>query len=316
MIYFPFIKVRLLQLKREIILLGPFYTLIYLGLFILAGLLLHHQMNRLPNAYYALAVISLALLSIQISRTDKRFVATTVSSPPIVYFSEYLFFSIPVFIIILISSHWYLFFPLLVLYYAIALINYNPRKRTGRIPYSRFLPSDNFEWIAGFRRYAWYILPVYVLALVFLPAKFVSLLLLWMILGILSSFYLECESLTMLQAKELSAGNFIRDKLRSHLKVFSLFALPVVLGYSLLNLETAWVALLLFLLSIINLSFFILSKYSLYVPNVTIKSNNIWIGLALISVLIPFFLPLPLIMSIRAYAKSKKNLQPYLDAYD
>jgi len=312
---FPFIRVRLTQLKREVILLGPLYSLFYLGLFTLAGLLLHHQMNRLPNAYYGLVLISLVILSIQINRTDKRFVATTVSSPALIFFNEYLFFSIPVFIIILLSIHWYLFFPLIVLCYVISLINYQPRKRTGRIPFTRYIPSDNFEWIAGFRKHGWYILLVYVMALAFLPAKFVSLLLLWLILGILSSFYQECEPLSILQAKELNSKSFIRDKIRNHLKVYILFSLPIILGYSVLNMETAWVAWLLFLLAIINLCFFILSKYSNYEPNIRIKSNGILIGLALISMLIPFFLPLPMLMSIRAYNKSKKNLQPYLDAY-
>ena len=314
--YFPFIKVRLLQLKREVILLGPFYTLFFLGLFTFAGLVLHRQMNLLPNAYYALAIISLLPLSIQLTRNDKRFVATTANRPHLVYFFEYIFFSIPIIIVMLLSQHGHLTFLLLPIYYIIALIEYQPRRRKGIIPYSRFLPADNFEWIAGFRRYGWYILPVYVLALAFIPAKFVSLLLLWLILGIISSFYQEGEPLTILMAKEIPARKFIRQKLRNHLKLYSLFSLPIIPGYSLLNWETAWVALLLFLLSIINVCFFILSKYSHYVPNTKIKSNNISIGLALISMLIPFFLPLPLLMSIRAYAKSKNNLKQYLDAYD
>lgn len=276
-------------------------------------------MNIYPNCLYVTGFLILVVFSIHLFRKDKHFILTTGSSPMWIYISEYTFFTLPLLLVMLISSHWYCVFLLFPVYLIISLFNYMPKsKMLHRNPFI-FIPDQNFEWKAGVRKNLWIILFIYLLAIGLLYYKYASLIILWLLLAVIASFYQECEPLNILELQELPSNRFISHKIKLHLKSYMLFSSPIIVGSLLLHPDTTWIALFIFVLSLVNLSLFILSKYALYEPRRNLSANNFLNTLIHLSILIPvvgpFLFPIPLLMSIRAYKRSLYNLKYYLDAY-
>ena len=158
------LKIRLIQLKREIIKLGFLYTLFSILLLLLGGFILYNQFNSYPNVLFVLAIITVVVSTIHIDRKDKRFIAKITTKPKSIFLIEYLFFSIPVFILLILSKYWFFSILLIFGYCSLIFIKYNRLPKVGIINYSKFIPSSNFEWIAGFRKYFWRIAIIYLLA--------------------------------------------------------------------------------------------------------------------------------------------------------
>lgn len=312
-----FINLRIIQIKRELNNLGIFFSLFYLCLFVFLGIFAFKEVSQYPGTLFVSSGLNIILLStIHINRKDKKFVTSIVSRPGLLFFVEYVILSIPFLVIILISDYWYysiLYFPI---YFAIVLINYTPKNKAKFTGISKIIPLNNFEWIAGFRKYFWLILILYFIAAALLFINYVSLFFLWLILGIISSFYQECEPVNIIQLDELPVNSFIIKKLKDHIGIYLLFALPLITGYCLFNIETAWIALIFYFLSTINLCFFILVKYSFYKPDKTLIAYRIFAAIAQCGIIFPFLLLVPLIMCFRQYKIAKLNLEKYLDAYN
>jgi hypothetical protein len=66
------------------------------------------------------------------------------------------------------------------------------------------------------------------------------------------------------------------------------------------------------LLQFCVLAFAINLKYSFYRPNASLSGNMILLSFTQISVVLPFFLLLPLVLMLRQYRLAKQNLMLYL----
>lgn len=293
-------------------------VLIFL-LFLCSGWFMYKQMNISPGCYYMTGLIALSTALIHIYRKDKRFLLTTGIKVTKTYFAEYTFFSIPFLVLMAFSIHWYCLFILLVFYLMISTVNYTYRQKARNRYTLPFLPEKNFEWISGIRKNLLPLSGLYLLALVLLKYPYASLLVLWIMLAIIASFYQECEPSEVINLPELPPPLFILQKLKLHLVTYLLFSIPILSGYSIFHIHTAWEACIIFILSLINLSLFILSKYALYEPSQNLSANNLLVTIIHLCMLVPvigqFLFPVPLLMSARAYRRSLNNLKPYLDAY-
>lgn len=310
-----YLHIRMLQLYRELKAVGPLYLLLFLVLFGFAEVMLYQQMSEFSRAIWLPAVLVFAVASVHLSRNDHEFVRLTTHKPQHLFFAEYIVFSSPFWLVMLCTANGYLALSVFPFLWGLSFLRFRNKKRAGWIPYGKWIPADNFEWIGGMRQYFRYLLPLYLLALGMLPFLFVSLFWLWIFQTLLAGFYFTGEPVEVLLASELPPAKFLRRKLLRHLKLFVILILPIVVGYALFHPETAWVAGLFFLLSCTNLCVFILSKYSIYQPNKKLSANSTKITLAFLSVLIPFLLPLPILLCITEYGKAKTRLKPYLDAY-
>jgi hypothetical protein len=311
-----FLAVRVAQIKRIIAATGYLHTLFYVGLFALLLLVSYEHVKLFPNVFFVAGAVGACMAYIQLTRTDKTFVFSITEHARWVFFAEYLLLSLPFILLMLATPHGYVALMLLLFLYACTFLNIRFRKRAGSLLATRYLPAYNFEWIAGVRANFWVLVPLYILAVGLMFIKFASLALVWVLMVLIASFYQHCEPVNVLQLPELPPKLFLLQKLRSHLLLYLVLVLPVLVGYAVFNPDTAWVALLFLLMSSINVCFFILSKYALYTPNSKLTANQVLVSLALFSILIPFLLPLPLIMCIRNYFKAKNNLNYYLDAYN
>jgi hypothetical protein len=91
---------------------------------------------------------------------------------------------------------------------------------------------------------------------------------------------------------------------------------PVCLIYTLIRPGDWWLAWGFFVLAVLNIILFIVSKYALYEPGKKIVSGLVSTGFSLMGILIPFLAPLTLFLLIRYYLMARRNLTPYLYAYN
>jgi hypothetical protein len=304
-----------MQFTRELRHTGGIQLLVAAVILLFLLTALFQQLNKFPNGIYALSLILISILSIHLSRNDKRFVTGITEKPWRLYFSEYFIFSVPVAILILLSGSWYLFVPYTILLVLISKIDHKKRENKISFNYS-FIPKDYFEWISGSRKNLYPIIILYCIGLAASFNLFVIPIIFFLLLGILSSFYEECESWQLLEIQELSAKKFIRQKIIRHFRLFLIATSPLSILYLFFHPSYWYVILILYVLSLIIHSFCILCKYSMYEPDKLLTENRIWVSIAIMSYLIPFLVPLPLIMCFRFYNRSINNLDNYLNAYN
>jgi hypothetical protein len=198
--------------------------------------------------------------------------------------------------------------------YVIAQLNISIQKKY----YPSFLfinnkiPAAFFEWKSGVRQSIFFLIPLYILAIVFCWFKVLPLLLLWLINSTIASFYSEHESLQILRVHQLGAKPFLHHKLVSHCKLFLLLNLPIVIVNTMFNPSLWYVTIVFLPVQLSLLCFAILYKYASYEPNQKNKANSFIVSLVVVATIIPFLTPIPIIMACRYYYKAVHNLKHYL----
>ena len=194
-------------------------------------------------------------------------------------------------------------------------VRYKSTKTFAFIPVriTSLIPVPGIEWYSGYRRWGLQLLLFYLLSigLSFLP--FASLFLLSFLTFVISGFYTHGESLAILNAGNLGASAFLKQKILRHSKFTGLFLLPVLIIYVLQHPEHWYIALIAWFVYMINIFYFITLKYALYRPDKKLTADSIWVALLFASTLIPFLFPIPIIVALRNYSLSKINLKIYLD---
>lgn len=307
------IRLRLRQLKRILNEIGIGYFIIVL-IFFLAILFYDYLFYSLKDkAVFIFGLTVVSVLAAHIQRKDKEFIYTHVSHPVQNIFSEYLLFSLPFALPALFTNQWY-YFPLLVICLLfIANITTSLKVRTLFPKLSNIISTKNFEWLSGIRNNYFGLLLFIVLAVATSPLRIVPLIFLWLIVGAICGFYLECESLQILFSSKSSSKEFIKKKIFEHSKLLLFILVPVLILNSIFNPELILINIAFLLIQLATIIFAILLKYSIYLPNENIKGNSILMAFVSICTFIPFLLPVPLIMCFRNYGKAVKNLNHYLN---
>ncbi|MDR1056874.1 MAG: hypothetical protein LBL90_13940 [Prevotellaceae bacterium] len=120
---------------------------------------------------------------------------------------------------------------------------------------------------------------------------YASLVVIWILTLVFSSFYEENESLPVLLATEQPAGKFLKWKITTHLGLYLQFIIPAILVYSIINYQTWHIAVIVLLLCMLNFVFFIVSKYTVYLSETRQPINISVIMLVLMdNLLSPFYL--------------------------
>ena len=307
------LKVRLKQIKREALTLGTAYVFFFLILFVFIAIGLLDQFSKSPNCFYLSGLIAFLIFSIQVNRKDKRFIRTASENAYKAVFTEYFILSLPFTAMSLFTPNWYCFILTTGAIFIASFIDITFNQTTKIKNLSKYIPPNNFEWIGGVRKNLYLILFIYILALALCFLNFVSLFLLWFLSTIILSFYIECEPLNLLLLNEEKPGRFLIKKTKEHAKIFIFFTLPILIAYTIFNFETFWITVFIFCCFLINLFFGITLKYSSYQPNEKLVVNNTLMAIAQTGIIIPFLIPIPLLMSLRNYQRAKENLSNYLD---
>jgi hypothetical protein len=228
-------------------------------------------------------------------------------------FFEYALFTLPFSITSLFTNVWYLYPIFLFLLFCLPYISYSLKKLTHLKKLSRLIPAYNFEWISGVRKTFIFLFPLYVFAICLSWFRILPLFLCWLITVNIISFYTECEPFHMLKEGGQNSKQFLRKKLVQHSKHLLMILLPIAIINFTFNPEYFLLIPLFLLMQLVLLWFAICMKYGTYRPLQNSSVNNLMASLVILGSIIPFLLPIPLLMTIYYYSKAKTNLITYLD---
>jgi hypothetical protein len=306
------LNIRLIQLKREFNDTGP-GAIIIVGLILFLVYASYITYLKTPDAYYLTAFLLFISLSVQSYRNDKQFVYSHIRKPHLEIFSEYFLLTFPFAVTILFTENWFCYPLLIISLFIVPYLKFTVKQRTYFKNISAVIPATDFEWISGFRKSFVYLIPLYLLALALSWFRILPLFFLWFITVSIVSFYIECEPLHILKEGNFSAKRLLSSKLMRNSKYLALLYSPVLVINTVFNPEY-WVLNLLFIpIQVSLVCYSVCLKYSSYEPNKKPIGNSIILSLVSLGSIVPYLLPIPLLMALFTYGKAKKNLKNYLN---
>ncbi len=309
----------LLRLKQAIRLLtqlGVLRSAIVLVI-LLFGLAALFQATQEPNTSLLISLLAGAgLFSLHISRNDRQFLAISFSDDRPILLFEYFLVSLPLLAMFSYHGCWSATLILIGFCVIVPLVNFSFRKRTFTPIFLNWIPDPNFEWKAGVRKS---FLPLSAVWVVGLGASFfvgsvpVAMFLVGMMV---TNFYDWFESVEILVSSEKNARVFLREKILSHVGIYVLVNLPLVFAFIALHPQLFYIPVIELALLSILLLYTICLKYAFYIPEQDKRVGQLLIGLGFIGVIIPFFTPVVMLMTLRFYVKAKQNLDLYLHDFN
>ena len=278
-------------------------------------------MNNYSFSLAVTLITPIAILSLHFLRRDHRFLNILCTQTYKIYFQEYFCLISPILLFLLLNQHWVLFCVLLsALVLMIALLGLAPFQTFGKPVFSfslpvllKTIPFALFEWRSGIRRSGIQVLVIYSLALGLSFLPFASLFLLALLTFVMSGFYTDGESLSILNADLLAPKEFLKKKIFVHCKYTSIGLLPV-LGVYFVQHPADWYFIpIAWCVYMVNIVYFITLKYALYRPDKKLVAETVWTAILFVSTLIPFLFPMPFLIAHRNYSLAKINLKSYLD---
>ena len=318
-----FINIRLKQLYRELSDIGLFRTIFLIAFLALLIYALYIQAAVTP--YYATGVYFAIVTLIHISRPDKLFLKMNFDNYKFIYGVEYFLLSLPLIICLLFHYQW---IALLLLFFALFLLtnleinikhynlNGNIKLHSLNTKLQRCIPDDSFEWKSGSRKYLFYLIPIWLLAMgtsFFIASVPIAILLLG---GIQPGVYEKSESLPMVLAFEMKTKKFLFHKIKLQIVLFSVIAIPLILAFVIFHPERWYIPVAEYIILATYQIYLILTKYAFYRPNTKSHAVMTFGTLGALGAIIPVFLPLVWLLGVWFYIKSFKNLNFYLHDFD
>lgn len=310
-------NIRSIQLWREFLQLNYVYRLLVL---IVPALVVYFISGRMsaPNhtALIGSGVLLLLLLSIHLNRKDAKFIYAVVEQPWRVYVGEYM---LPMLIFVAIELVLFKWMAALALVSGtIAIANIPPRKHLNHKanfkPFIR-LPAM-YEWWCGIRQRGWLFYIIIFLQIVLSYFPYVSLAFSFLLFSIVFSFYTNNEPASFIVSFHQGALRFLLYKIRNGIYYISLTMLPGLALYTIFNCSDWYIVLAFFVLCTVALASIVVFKYARYSPHEDTGSSSILQSLLLMSIVMPWFLPLPLFVLVFYFPKAIKNLSYYLHDFN
>ncbi|MDR3287767.1 MAG: hypothetical protein LBT27_10050 [Prevotellaceae bacterium] len=309
------LNIRLLQLWRISKELGVFRVFVS-GLIILI-ILLYLRNAFIYNQNLTILVCFFLTTIIHSLRKDKKIISSISIFPAFIYFVEYVAYFLPLLIIIAFSTNIIYLILSLTSIFLVVLLNFQCSKNIATISiFSRFVPKENFEWLAGLRVGGIFIFLFWILALFLSFLPYISLVILCVILLMLNSFYEFNEPLNILVINEYDAKQFLKTKLKQHIKFYLKLIAPVVVLYGIINYELWYVTICFCAVNIFCFSTIIINKYASYKPTKGISANIILSLLIAISNIILPLLIFTIPFGLISYKQAITNLNYYLDDFN
>ncbi|HLO92097.1 MAG TPA: hypothetical protein VK172_13110 [Lentimicrobium sp.] len=259
-----------------------------------------------------LAALSIFLL--HINRSDTKFLKTQVDKYTFLQITEYLICLLPV--LLGLTVHWEPVILLLLVssIVIITLIARPFRLKTINFFIQKHIPDSNYEWKAGIRKNFYWLILTWVSSITtcfWLGSIPVAIL----IFGLITvGFTGKNEPLQYILSFEKPPLLFVKHKISAQLILYTIPLIPLISLFLLLHTGYWYLAVLPYLIILFIHTYAILCKYSFYTPN-TRSGGQPFNMLGIISVLLPFLLPLVIILTIRFYFRSIQNLKQYLYDY-
>lgn len=311
-----FIKLRFKQIYRSIKGIGliRFVFLIVLVGFLGFGLFI--QTAQRPNSYYITIALLVILSVIQVKRKDKHFLKNSIANYKPILITEYLLLSIPVLIALIIHKQWIESLSVAAYILLIVNVDFKTKQKSLNSSIQRYIPSASFEWKAGIRKYL--IITIITWSLGLLTSFFIgSVPAAIFIFGILSwDFYEKCEPIEMILSFELGPTKFIMNKIKNQVSLYSILVLPLVIAFIIFHTKYWYIPVIEYFLFCMSHIYIILTKYAFYQPNSKPRGAQVFVSIGIMCFIIPVFIPVIWLLSIRFYNKSKENLNLYLNDFN
>lgn len=311
-----FITIRLKQILRGLYGLGILRLIFLVGLLSFSEFILFKQTALYPNTTYILGLYLAFLTLIQIKRSDLTFLKTHFLNYKTFIFIEYLLLSLP---LLFCFIFYYQFESILILIasiYGITHLNITIQKKSYNNQLLKWIPMTAFEWKAGFRQYQFILIPLWITAV--LSSFFMgSVPIAIFIIGVIPlNFFEKGEPIPMIIAFEMDTKSFLWSKIKTQILIYSCIVVPLILISLVFHLEYWYIPVTEFIIFLFLNIYFILTKYAFYEPNKKSPAATTFGGLGTVSALIPFFLPVIILLSIWFYIKSTKKLNLLLHDFN
>lgn len=310
------LKIHFKQLSRLLGEAGIFRAIFLLGLLCFGLLAMFIKLDDPAYHEIIFGVFALSLLSIHLKRKDKTFLSIYAPKPQLIFFVEYFLLALPLLISLVYYNLWNYTLAFLLFLLILPFIKISAGISSINSVFQKMIPNGNFEWKAGLRKYLFAFVGIWLAGLA--SSFFVAgVPLAIFAMGVLVlSFYENNESLQILIANEFSVGKFLAWKIKNHLLVFSIFAVPLLLSYAAFNPQYYYIPLIEFLVFAILLVYTILLKYAFYSPNDKSGVTQVFTMIGIVCIFVPVFIPVILVLSIRFLIKAKSNLNFYLNDFN
>lgn len=311
-----FLRFRLRQSGKFIREVPVIYLVVMIGILLIPGIALFQFTKELKGSLIITTILLVVLALIQLRRKDYHFTFLAEEKAWKVFSMDYFLLSLPILIIILVNSFWYVSLAIIAGCIGVSFIK-QPFHRTkkGMDP-PKWTPAEAFELRSGIRQYGGLLLILYLSAWIGLWLPFASLASLWFFTVILSDIFRFSEPVQILCSQEHPAQIFLHRKLLLYLKLFLYAIIPVCIIYTLLYPDHWWFILIFLVTVSLNIMLFIINKYAHYLPNTKITGGQVPITIAVISIFLPVLLPVLLFFLIKNYLAARRNLTAYLYAYN
>ncbi len=266
-----------------------------------------------PLTYAVAAFLVFLLASLHILREDHTFLKILDVRRYRLYAVEYHLLATPIYAEFLLNGRWVELTAVVAAVSFVPLLNLSIQRKANTAYSLAIIPPEAFEWKSGLRRHGILIGLLYLAALVCYPYPFIALLVIVVFTFVVTTFYNEPEPRVMVEAFGGSPATFLRSKWRVQLTLFWLGCAPLLLLFLLVNADYWYVLLVWVIVSSIIQVLSINLKYGLYEPGLRLN-KDVFMAIYFLSLFVPYFVPVPLLMLFYYYRRATKNLQTYLDA--
>lgn len=310
------VKIRLKQFYRGLIGIGLIRIIFFIGILAFIAFSLFLASSKYPDSFYTTGITALIILMVHTKRQDKSFLKIHFDNFKLIFLVEYLILSSIVIAFLIFHLQWIPLLLLATIIYLIIHLDLKTRNRSQNFRLLQLIPSACFEWKAGIRQTLFILMPIWVIGL-FTSFFIGSVPIVLFILGVMSfSYYEKGEPYQMIIAYEMGTILFLLHKIKMQISLFSILSLPLIVVFLVFHPETWYIPIIEYFIFISLYIYLILTKYAFYEPNSKSTSAQIFGAIGALGGIIPVFLPLVWIMSIRFFFKSKENLNFYLNDFN
>jgi len=305
-------EIRLKQVKRELSALGLIYTIAITAVLVIGIKVAIVSLTTFKSQLIFSLIWSALLPTIHFSRKDIRFLQITKESTFKFLFTDYFLLSLIPICILCYSGGFLAAGVLLIIAITICFIPVSRKSRKSTFAESNFIPNYLIEWKSGIRKSnKYFFLALYILGLTLSFLPFFSLFACWIITGIICGFYQSFEPRNQLRFHHSDAKTYLNYKIKvaaiSYLKIIA----PLMFVYLLFHPEQWIIIITAMFLFLCILVFTLVAKYAYYSPGETSGPHQIYFTIGLLSLFIPFMVPIPLVLTMTHYRKAIKRLTPY-----
>lgn len=306
------------QSSRLLINVGILRLLLLALAFFYLLIIIYSVSSKEKYIYYIVGCWEFILISIQVKRTDRKFLYINMDYDRFVCAIENIVLSLPLFICMILHAYWGNTLFVLLTAFLIGFVQVNYKKshnKTLNTCIQKKIPNEAYEWKAGVRRSLFWLIPIWLIGFVGSYFIIVGCISIFLIGLIVFDFYREGECWQMLISQQKSARKFLFFKIKQHLVLFILLILPIV-GMLLVFNPERWYVPIVEVIALLGIHLYsIVLKYAYYSHH-KVPLNSILRIMGLIIGLNPFTAPLLYVFSVYLFAKASTNLNLYLHDYN